>query len=125
MAFPITDVGENQQYLLATENIDSHNSEVIQIASELAEGEDDLFKVAFKLASWVEENVEYDLNTLTATASQKASWVLENRQGVCDEMTSLFIAMARSLGIPARFTSGISYTTSELFDENWQPHGWA
>ena len=33
--------------------------------------------------------------------------------------------MARSLGIPARFSSGISYSTSDLFPEPWQPHGWA
>jgi hypothetical protein len=50
---------------------------------------------------------------------------LENKNGVCDEMTSLFIAMCRSLGIPARFVSGVSYSTSELFIEPWQNHGWA
>lgn len=123
--FPITSVTGYEDYLLPTATIDSHNPDIIAKAAELAEGEDDLFKVAFKLASWVEQNVKYDLNTLTATASQKASWVLENKEGVCDEMTSLFVAMARSLGIPARFVSGISYTTSDLFTENWQPHGWA
>ncbi|MBU0470498.1 MAG: transglutaminase-like domain-containing protein [Nanoarchaeota archaeon] len=123
--FPITDVEGMEDFLKATSIIDSDNPAIIAKAAELAEGEDDLFKVVFNLAGWVEENVVYDLNTLTATASQKASWVLSNKQGVCDEMTSLFIAMARSLGIPARFASGISYTTSELFDENWQSHGWA
>ncbi|MBU0459336.1 MAG: transglutaminase-like domain-containing protein [Nanoarchaeota archaeon] len=125
ISFPLTNVEGYEKYLQATENIDSENPKIIAKATELAEGEDDLFKVVFKLASWVEENVEYDLNTLTATSSQKASWVLENKQGVCDEMSSLFVAMARSLGIPARFVSGISYSTSELFVNNWQPHGWA
>jgi hypothetical protein len=124
ISFPLTNIGL-EEYLQPTITIDSDNPKIIQKATELADGEDDLFKVAFNLASWVETNVEYDLNTLTATASQSASWVLENKQGVCDEMTSLFIAMCRSLGIPARFVSGISYTTSELFEENWQPHGWA
>ncbi len=123
--FPILPVPGMEKYLLPTESIDSDNPEIIARATELAEGEDDLFQVAFKLADWVEENVEYDLNSLTASASQKASWVLKNKEGVCDEMTSLFVAMMRSLGVPARFVSGISYTTSELFAEPWQPHGWA
>ncbi len=123
--FPLQDIpAELSAYTLPSQTIDSDNPEVIAKAVELAEGEDDAFKVAFKLASWVEENVKYDLNTLTAKASQPASWVLEHKEGVCDEMTSLFLGMARSLGIPARFVSGISYTTSELFNENWQPHGW-
>lgn len=114
-----------EEYLQPTKTIDSNDPTIIAQATELAEGEDDLFKVAFKIANWVDENVNYDLTTLTAETSQKASWVLENKRGVCDEMTSLFVAMLRSLGIPARFVSGISYTTSDLFTEPWQPHGWA
>lgn len=123
--FPLRDISGFETYTLPSLTIDSENPKIIDKASELAEGEDDAFKVAFKLANWVEENVHYDLNTLTAQASQKASWVLDNKEGVCDEMSSLFIAMARSLGMPARFVSGISYTNSELFTERWQPHGWA
>src|SRR3989344_8941331 len=131
VSFPLSsqEIQGLEQYLEATETIDSDHSAVIVKAAELAEGEDDLFKVAFNLASWVEENIDYDLNTVTSAASQKGSWVLENRQGVCDEMTSLFVAMARSLGIPARFVSGISYTNSqEVVDavgSNWAGHGWA
>ncbi|MEK6951063.1 MAG: transglutaminase-like domain-containing protein [Nanoarchaeota archaeon] len=114
-----------EQYLQPTTTIDSNDQTIIAQATKLAEGEDDLFKVVFKIANWVDENVNYDLTTLTAETSQKASWVLENKRGVCDEMTSLFVAMLRSLGIPARFVSGVSYTTSDLFDYPWQPHGWA
>ena len=125
LPFPITDVQGQEQYLEPTKTIDSDHPLIIAKASELAEGETELFQTVFNLASWVEETVEYDLNTLTETSSQKASWVLQSKSGVCDEISTLFIAMARSLGIPARFASGISYTTSELFDENWQPHGWA
>lgn len=130
--FPIPDLEEYlvsepelSTYLEETEIIDFSNYKIIEQANELADGEDDLFKVAFILASWVEENIEYDLNDLTTDASQKSSWVLENKQGVCDEMTSLFISMSRSLGIPAKFVTGVSYTNSELFDEPWQAHGWA
>jgi transglutaminase-like putative cysteine protease len=123
--FPAHVPSEHIKYTLPTSVIDSGDDLVRKKALELAEGEDDLFVVLFKLASWVEENIQYDLSTLTADVSQPASWVLRNRVGVCDEMTSLFIAMSRGLGIPARFVSGVSYTTSSSFEENWLPHGWA
>ena len=112
-------------YTMPSKTIDSNEEGIIRIASELAEGEDDLYVVVFKIAEWTKNNIEYDLSTLTADVSQKASWVLQNRQGVCDELTSLFIAMLRAVGVPARFVSGVSYTNSPLFPENWGPHGWA
>src|SRR3989338_6246910 len=124
--FPTTDLQEElRKFTKPAEIIDSDDEDVIEFASKLVEGEDDLYIVVNKIAEWTKENVHYNLSTLTANASQKASWVLEQRQGVCDELTSLFIAMLRSVGIPAKFFSGVAYTNSELFPENWGSHGWA
>lgn len=125
ISYPFLVPAELVKYTQPSEKIDSGDSSVIEQANKLAEGEDDLFKLVFKLASWTESNVHYDLSTLTATTSQKASWVLANKEGVCDEISTLFIAMARALGIPARFVTGIAYTESKQFAENWVPHGWA
>lgn len=124
--FPIANVpADIVQFLQPTAEVDSSSIAVIQKASELAEGEDDLYEVVFKIANWTQHNIEYNLSTLTADVSQNASWVLSNRQGVCDELTTLFIAMLRSVGIPARFASGMAYTDSPLFPDNWGAHGWA
>lgn len=129
VAYPIEDISGYEEYVLPTAKIDADNPAIVAKAEELANGEDDLFVVAFKLAEWVGENVNYDLNELTTEQAQPASWVLQNKEGVCDEMTSLFVAMTRSLGIPARFVSGISYTEQpEVIEElgnNWAGHGWA
>jgi hypothetical protein len=124
--FPIEHIPEELEiYTKPAEIIDSNDEDVIGFASEIAEGEEDLYVVVHKVAEWTKKNIKYDLSSLTAEVSQKASWVLDNRQGVCDELTSLFIAMLRSLGIPAKFVSGVAYTNSELFTENWGSHGWA
>tara|TARA_Y100000031_G_scaffold149233_1_gene186698 strand:+ start:180 stop:2249 length:2070 start_codon:yes stop_codon:yes gene_type:complete len=126
ITFPIFNIPQNlKQYTEQSETIDSNDEDIIKLASKLVEGEDDLYVVVHKLAEWTKNNIEYDLSTLTAEVSQKASWVLTNQQGVCDELTSLFIAMLRSVGIPAKFISGIAYTNSPLFPENWGSHGWA
>ena len=109
-------------YTSPSMTIDSSDENIIKKASELVQGEDDSYVALFKLADWAKNNVKYDLSTLTVEASQKASWVLEQREGVCDEITSLFIAFCRSLGIPARFISGAAYTN---LNDEFGSHGWA
>jgi hypothetical protein len=123
--YPFTVDNSLTKYVQPTETIDSDHEHIVNMAVNLANNEDDLFVIVFNLAKWVEENIEYDLNSLTVEGTQKASWVLNNRQGVCDEISTLFVAMCRSLNIPAKTVSGMSYTTSELFTENWQAHSWA
>ncbi|MBN1274855.1 transglutaminase domain-containing protein [Candidatus Woesearchaeota archaeon] len=123
--FPLPPVsGELLPFLLPTETIDV-TPEISSLAASLAGDEDDLFLVVASLASWTREHISYDLSTVNVEASQPSSWVLANRQGVCDEMTNLFISMLRSLGVPARFVSGLAYTDSELFSDRWGAHGWA
>ena len=124
--FPVTNIPDDAKiYLKETEMIDYKKNGIQGLASRLVSGEDDLYVVVFGLADWVKTNIAYDLNTVTADAALPASWVLDNRYGVCDELTNLFIAMVRSVGVPARFVTGIAYTTSDLFEDNWGPHGWA
>ncbi len=123
--FPIQTPQGFEKYIQPTQNIDSNNAAVLGQAFALAKDEDDLFIVVSKIAAWTKNNVEYNLSTLTAEVSQPASWVLQQRYGVCDEITSLFIAMLRSLKIPARFISGLAFTNSPQFPQGWGAHGWA
>ena len=124
--FPIESLpDEIVEYTKPSKTIDAGNEDIIRLASEIVKGEDDLYAAVFKVAEWTKNNIEYNLSTLTADVSQKASWVLENKQGVCDELTSLFIALLRAVGVPARFISGVAYTNSPLFPDNWGAHGWA
>ncbi|MBC8500736.1 MAG: hypothetical protein ISS25_00305 [Nanoarchaeota archaeon] len=123
--FPITELDSEFAPFLTEQDIIDINNEISDLASELAAEKDDLFEVVFSFADWVERNIEYNLSTLTAEAAQKSSWVITNRYGVCDELTSLFISLNRAVGIPARFISGMSYTNLEIFESPWGPHGWA
>ena len=52
-----------------------------------------------------------------------ASMVLEKRVGDCTEHTQLFIALARSVGIPAREVSGLAYMGDGYRCFVW--HAWA
>lgn len=117
--FPLK--GVESFYTQPTEFIDV-NDDISTRASDLAKNEDDLYVVSFKVADWIQENIRYDLGSLTAEVVQKSSWVLKNKEGVCDELTNLFISMMRSLGVPARYVSGVAYTNTGY---KFGPHAWA
>ncbi|MBL7100703.1 MAG: transglutaminase domain-containing protein [Nanoarchaeota archaeon] len=122
VSFPIYQLSSDlEKYTYETDHIDI-NSDIKSKANEVIAGEVDLFVVVYKIGDWVKSNIKYDLNTLTAEADQKASWVFINKRGVCDEITNLFIAMLRSINIPARFVSGIVYSN---LDNSFGNHGWA
>ncbi|MBI5390916.1 transglutaminase domain-containing protein [Candidatus Woesearchaeota archaeon] len=113
-----------QEYVKPRQYITSDDPAIGGLASSLVEGENDLSFAVDKIAVWAIDNINYNLTTLTAPVTQNASWVFENRYGVCDEITSLFIAMVRSVGIPARFVSGLAYTNYKSMND-WGPHAWA
>jgi hypothetical protein len=127
VAYPmsITDIPEQYRiYIKPSKMIDPTDGRIAQLANNLAAGNDDLWIVASRLAIWVKSNIKYNLSTDTENVVQNASWTLTERRGVCGELTNLYIAMLRSIGVPARFISGIAYTDLPG-KEGWGGHGWA
>lgn len=108
---------------LQSDHLVDWNSKEVQKTFAHLQGTDK--EIIVQAIQYIQENVEYDLTSIAAEGSQKVSWVLQNNKGVCDEITATLIAAARLHQIPARFVHGYAYTTSELFDEPWQPHTWA
>lgn len=113
-----------EQYLEFGKYID-YADDISTTASLIASGKNDLFDVSQAIAYWVYTNIEYDLSTLGQEGESRASQIIINRRGVCNELSILFVSMMRSLGVPARYVSGIAYTNSVQFDEPWVPHAWA
>lgn len=120
--FPLSSMtDEAGKYLDFTENIDEDET-ITNIAQGMASGEDDLYVVVHKIAEWLKINIEYDLSY--ADKLDKASTTIMTRAGVCDEVTSLFIAMLRSIGVPAKYSSGYAYTNLKE-PKGFGPHAWA
>ena len=117
-----TDQNYTDNYLIS-DNLVDWNSEISQKVFSKFQGSKE--EIIIQLVGYIQENIEYDLTSIAATGTKSVSWVLENKEGVCDEITAVFIAGARYHGIPSRFVNGYAYTTSELFNDPWQPHTWA
>lgn len=110
-----------REYLEETKYIDI-NEDIKSLARQLAQDTDDLYLISVKVAEWVRKNIEYNLSTLNSEAVFKSSDVLKQGEGVCDELTNLFISLLRSLGIPARFVTGVVYSN---LGYKWFNHGWS
>ena len=105
---------ELAQYLKATPEIASDKKEVIDKAREIAGKDRDAWSVARKLADWTHENLEWKL-----VVSANPVQTLATREADCSEFSALFVAMARSLGLPARMVSGLAYSGTAFGGHAW------
>ncbi|MCX6710016.1 MAG: transglutaminase-like domain-containing protein [Candidatus Woesearchaeota archaeon] len=120
--FPIIALNEDMDKYVENTTTINFDAKIRDYASEIAEGSGNLFEATSRLAFWVYKNVKYDLSY--GNEVKDAKWVFENKKGTCDEMASLFIAMCRSIGIPARYASGIAYSNIPEIP-GFGNHGWA
>ncbi len=113
-------ITEYFEYTTPSEYIDSDNPDIRKKANEIVAGETDSIKAVTLIGKFVNSYIEYDKDYIPVI--KKASWVYQNKRGVCDEYANLFIAMTRAIGIPARYISGVAY--SNIYD-GFGNHAWA
>ena len=81
-----------------------------------------LATVAQKMLAVIDEKFTYEKGVTTATTP--VSDVLEHARGVCQDFTHLMIAMARCLGIPACYVSGVIHSDNGHLRGGAQTHAW-
>ena len=103
-----------EPFLKATREFASDNQQVKEKAREIAGKDKDAWSVGRKLADWTFQNLEWKL-----VASAGAATTLATREADCSEFSQLFIAMARSLGLPARMVQGIAFGGNSFGGHAW------
>lgn len=101
-------------FLKATPEIAAEDEQVKEQARKIAGSEKDAWTVARKLADWTFKNLEWK-HVQSADAAQ----TLATREADCSEFSALFVAMARSLGLPARMVSGLAYSGNSFGGHAW------
>ncbi|MBN1923373.1 MAG: transglutaminase domain-containing protein [Nanoarchaeota archaeon] len=121
--YPVEDLPlDVRGYIEFTEVAD--NSPLIQArVNELLSGVTDYFTAIALISEFVAYYLEYNLNY--APVSTPASEVYTQKNGVCDEFSTLMASMLRNVGIPTRFVSGFAFTNSGAQRcSNFGPHSW-
>ena len=75
--------------------------------------------VAALLTHWVYAHLKKEITISVPSAVQ----VLDERRGDCNEHTVLYVALARSLGLPARTAAGLVYLRGRFYYHAW-PEVW-
>lgn len=113
--FPTRDFAE---WLGNSPGIDSNSKEVKGVSKALFDGVKHPFDVAKKFQEWVFENVKG--RPMKYTSVTKA---IRNRVGDCEERAGTFVALCRSVGIPARLVWVPNHAWAEfcLYDNENKP----
>src|ERR1700737_387256 len=94
------------------------------LAVKATEGKNTPLDKARALYDYVVTTMRYD-ETGTGWGHGDALYACEGKKGNCADFHSLFIAMARSQGIPARFEIGFPLPPDKHLGEIAGYHGWA
>ncbi|MEX0907788.1 MAG: transglutaminase-like domain-containing protein [Gemmatimonadota bacterium] len=116
---PYTGGGAPAAELAATPLIQSDDPRIRGMAERIVGGVTDPREAARLLTDWVYDALEKDVTLSVPSALQ----VLEARRGDCNEHTVLFVALARSLGMPTRTAVGMVHLRGTFYYHAW-PEVW-
>ena len=103
-------------FLTSSIYIESDNEKIKKKAELIIDGEVNSWRAAKKLSGWVYKTI-IDKNLSGGYSTSLTT--LETRSGDCTEHTVLFIALARSVGIPSRICTGLTYSGGGFYYHFW------
>jgi hypothetical protein len=103
----------------ATMLVQSDDRNIREQAAKIIGKEKDAREAAKKLNAWVYEAI----NKQPVVSIPSAVEVLKQKIGDCNEHTTLYTALARAAGIPARMAAGIVYMKNGFYYHAW-PEVW-
>ncbi len=106
---------ERREYLRATPFIQSDDPAIRRLAGEIIGDVREPREQAGRINEWVYRNIRKQPVVSVPSALE----VLRQRAGDCNEHATLFTALARAAGIPARIQAGIVYQEGKFFYHAW------
>ncbi|MGO9136415.1 MAG: transglutaminase-like domain-containing protein [Syntrophales bacterium] len=113
--FPLAAVKpELIDYLKPTEQVQSNNPRIRELASQLTLNVKTEFDAVQRVIAWVVDHVHY----VSPPARYDAVYSLESGKGNCQNFSHLTAALLRAVGIPVRIVNGVTF--NQPFNIAWQ-----
>lgn len=110
---------ELREYLGASQGIETRNAKIRSLAKEIGKDETTAWGKVEAMYDWVRDNIEYRDGDFKG-----ATQALKDKHGDCEELSSLFIAMCRNNGIPARTVWVPGHCYPEFYLADADGHGY-
>ncbi|MEW6213687.1 MAG: transglutaminase-like domain-containing protein [Nitrospirota bacterium] len=107
--------GFPDEYLKETMFIQSKDPAVVSLTKDIIGDEKDRLKLTRLIYEWVYKNIK----KVQTISLPMATEVLRMGQGDCNEHATLFTALARAAGIPARIAVGLTYKDGFFYYHAW------
>jgi transglutaminase superfamily protein len=99
--------------------IESHDFRILAQARQIVERERDPARVAALLTHWVHHTIRRAPKPAGNGDAPSAERALESRRGDCNDAATLFVALARGAGLPARTVAGLIYLDGRFYYHAW------
>jgi transglutaminase-like putative cysteine protease len=109
-----------QPWLRSTAFVQADDTSMVRTAGTILGDQLQASQAAVLLESWVYRTLE----KVPVAGVPSATEVLASKRGDCNEHTTLYTALARSVGLPTRLAAGIVYSESIFADGAFYYHAW-
>lgn len=106
---------ELAEYMAPTHLLQSDHEKIREAARRIVGEEEDPIEATRLLREWVFREVRKEPTVSIPSALE----VLQRRAGDCNEHSTLFVALARAVGIPARIAVGLIYSSGAFYYHAW------
>lgn len=95
--------------------LQAHNAEIIKQAIAIIRDEREPKAIAQKIQEWVADSIA----KVPTFGVPNALTVLRTRKGDSNDHTQLYVALMRSISIPARVATGLLYVNGKFYYSSW------
>lgn len=116
--YPVNTVG-SKHLLVSNSIIDAQNKDIIKIAHNILNGQNNPFNIVKEMEKWVNSNIEKDA---TSNHINNTAEILAKKSGNCIDHSVLLASLLRSVGIPSKVVIGLVYTSTP--ENSFSYHSW-
>ncbi len=103
------------EFLESEPLVQSNHERIREQAQNIVGNADSRWQAVLRISGWLHENIDKEIRVTIPSALE----VLNSMSGDCNEHSTLFAGLSRSLGIPTKICAGVVYQEKAFYYHAW------